>query len=308
MILVLNLNASVDKRYAMHDLQKGEVMRADAVDNTPGGKGLHVAHVASILGEDVLATGWLGGKNGEFIEDSLGAYGVKGDFVHVAGETRCCLAIITDDGAQTEILEPGPLVSEAEREAFFVKYRELLKAADVVAGSGSLPKGVPDDFYAELIRMAKAEGKPFLLDTSGERLKCGIAAQPDFIKPNRDEIEAMTGRKVESVEDVCKEIRAFNAGGIRLAAISLGADGSIAGQDGKLWRITVPPIDCKNPVGSGDSFVAGAAIGFARHMAAEELLKLAAACGTANAMEEESGFVRKETVETLLPQIRVTAL
>ena len=147
MILVINLNASVDKRYKMKDLIKGEFMRAAEVDNTPGGKGIHVANVTTILGEDCIATGYLGGKSGEFISEKLQDYGIKQDFVQVAGETRSCLAIITESGAQTEILEPGPTVTPEEQEAFMAKYQELLSKATVVAASGSMPKGLPRDFY-----------------------------------------------------------------------------------------------------------------------------------------------------------------
>lgn len=114
MILVLNLNASVDKRYALADFAKGKVVRAKAVQNTAGGKGLHVANVAHALGADVVTSGFVGGKAGEFIEERMTAKGLRGNFTHVAGETRSCLAILTDDGAQTEILEPGPTVTASE--------------------------------------------------------------------------------------------------------------------------------------------------------------------------------------------------
>ncbi len=308
MILVINLNASVDKRYTLPELTKGRVMRASSVDNTPGGKGLHVANVATILGEDCLATGMLGGKSGEFIADRLEDYGIRQDFVHVAGETRSCLAIITDDGVQTEILEPGPEVSAAELELFWQKYNALLDTADVIVASGSVPRGVPQDFYARLIREAKAADKPFLLDTSGELLRQGIAAQPFFIKPNRDEIEALTGRQVITEEEVAAEVRRFMAAGIPLAVVSLGAAGSLAGYDGQLYRVSVPKIKAVNPVGSGDSYVAGIAAGLARGLDIDDILKLAAACGTANAMEPESGFVRKAVVEELCGRICVERL
>ncbi len=308
MILVINLNASVDKRYQLEELTKGEVMRAASVDNTPGGKGLHVANVTTILGEDTLATGWLGGKSGEFIAERLTDYGINGDFVSVAGETRSCLAILTADGAQTEILEPGPLVSAAELQAFQQKYTELLERADVVVASGSVPQGVPTDFYGMLIREAKASGKRFLLDTSGDLLRDGIAAQPYFIKPNKDEIQALRGRSVNTEEEVIREVETFLADGIGLAVVSLGAQGSIAGAGGHIYRVTVPVIDCRNPVGSGDAYVAGVAVGLARNLSIEEVLRLGAACGTANAMEEESGFVRRGVVEELLPQIHIEML
>ena len=154
MILVVNLNASVDKRYEIEDLERGKVMRARSVKNTPGGKGLHVANVATILGENCIATGLLGGKSGEFIEDKLKDYGIKKDFIKISGETRECLAFITDDLVQTEILEPGPEVTEKEQMKFLDKYIDLLKDTTVVAASGSVPKNVPSNFYRKLIEMA----------------------------------------------------------------------------------------------------------------------------------------------------------
>lgn len=305
MILVINLNASVDKRYKMKDLIKGEVMRAAEVDNTPGGKGIHVANVATILGEDCIATGYLGGKSGEFISEKLQDYGIKQDFVQVTGETRSCLAIITESGAQTEILEPGPTVTPEEQEAFMAKYQELLSKATVVAASGSMPKGLPGDFYGQLISLAHRAGKPFLLDTSGEALIQGIKAQPYFVKPNNDEIKVLVGAELRSDEDIVHVLQKFMEDGIKLPVISLGAQGSMAGYNQHVYKITVPKIQCKNPVGSGDSFVAGIAVGIERGMAIEDVLSLGAACGTANAMEDESGFVRKEVVEELFPQIKI---
>lgn len=305
MILVINLNASVDKRYKMKDLIKGKVMRAAEVDNTPGGKGIHVANVATILGEDCIATGYLGGKSGEFISEKLQDYGIKQDFVQVAGETRSCLAIITESGAQTEILEPGPTVTQEEQEAFLAKYQELLSKATVVAASGSMPKGLPGDFYGQLISLARKAGKPFLLDTSGEALIQGIKAQPYFVKPNNDEIKVLVGAELRSDEDIVHVLQKFMEDGIKLPVISLGAQGSMAGYNQHVYKITVPKIQCKNPVGSGDSFVAGIAVGIERGMAIEDVLSLGAACGTANAMEDESGFVRKEVVEELFPQIKI---
>lgn len=303
MILVVNLNASVDKRYQMDELTKGEVMRAATVDNTPGGKGLHVANVATILGEDCIATGLLGGKSGEFIADALVDYGIQQDFVTIAGETRSCLAIITADGEQTEILEPGPVVTPEELDAFREKYRKLAAKASVIVASGSMPRGIDKGFYAELIDGARELGKFFLLDTSGEALAKGIEAKPYLIKPNKDEIKTLKGVDIANEEDVINEVESFMADGINLAVVSMGADGSIAGYKGHIYKVTVPKIKCVNPVGSGDSYVAGIAVGIERNMSVEGILALGAACGTANAMEEESGFVRKEVVEDLLEKI-----
>lgn len=305
MILVLNLNASLDKRYEVTDIVKGEVTRAKEVQNTPGGKGIHVANVITILDEDCIATGLLGGKTGEFINEKLDEYKIKHDFVKINGETRSCLAIISDDLAQTEILEPGPEVSEAEQQRFLDKYIDLIKSANLVVASGSVPRNVPSNFYRKLIEMANSQGKKFLLDTSGELLKEGIKGKPYFIKPNRDEIEALTGRKITTIEEAIEEIKRFQSEGVEFVVISLGVDGSVAGFNGKFYKVNIPKVKAVNPVGSGDSYVAGVAISIQRGYTIEETLKFASACGTSNAMEEESGFVTESVVNELVNKITV---
>lgn len=308
MILVINLNASIDKKYEIENIEKGKVIRAKNVENTPGGKGLHVANVATILKEDCIATGLLGGKSGEFIEDKLKDYGIKQDFVKISGETRSCLAIISDDLVQTEILEPGPEVSEAELHSFLDKYIDLIKDSNVIVASGSIPRNVPTNYYRNLIELANAQGKIFLLDTSGDALKEGIKGRPYFIKPNKDEIESLTGRKISSTQETIEEIKRFQDQGIELVVISLGAEGSIAGYKGKFYKVRVPNVKAVNPVGSGDSYVAGISVGIERGYSIEDTLKLASACGTANAMEKETGFVKKSVVEELMKKVQVTEI
>lgn len=305
MILVVNLNASVDKRYEMKELEKGTVMRAFKVENTPGGKGIHVANVATILGEECIATGFLGGKTGEFIEEKLADYNIKSDFIKINGETRECLAIITEDLDQTEILEPGPEVSMEEQNKFLLKYKELIKSSNIIVASGSVPRNIPKSFYGELISIANKNKKKFLLDTSGELLVEGIKSKPFFIKPNRDEIEALTGKRIETDKDAIEEIKKFQEQGIEFVVISLGSKGSIAGYKGKFYKVIVPKVKAVNPVGSGDSYVGGVAVALERGYDIEDILRYASACGTANAMEEETGFVRKEVVEDLLKKITV---
>lgn len=308
MILVVNLNASVDKRYEMKELNKGTIMRALKVENTPGGKGIHVANVVTILGEECVATGFLGGKTGEFIEEKLKEYKINQDFIKINGETRECIAIITEDLTQTEILEPGPKVSIEEQNKFLKKYKELIKDRDIVVASGSVPQNISKDFYGELINIANENRKKFLLDTSGELLREGIKSKPFFIKPNRDEIEGLTGRRIETDKDAVEEIKKFQESGIELVVISLGSKGSIAGYKGNFYKVNIPKVQAINPVGSGDSYVGGVAVGLQRGYGIEDLLKYASACGTANAMEEESGFVIKEIVEDLFEKITVSLI
>lgn len=308
MILVLNLNASIDKKYKIKNIEKGTVMRASSVHNTAGGKGLHVANVATILGEDTLAIGFLGGTTGDFIKEKLSEMNIKNDFVSIKNATRECLAFITEDLEQTEVLEPGPELIDGELEKFLEKYKMLLKDASVVVASGSVPRNLSKDIYKKLIEIAKENNKKFLLDTSGELLIKGIEGKPFFIKPNKDEIEDIMGRKVETTEDILKEIDEFHKKGIEFVVISLGKDGSIAGYKGEKYRVRVPKVKAVNPVGSGDAFVGGIATGIERGYNIEKILAFAAACGTSNALEEETGVVNKDTVNKLMEEIEVTKL
>jgi len=308
MILAVNLNASVDKRYELEKIQTGSVMRANSVENTAGGKGIHVANVATILGEDCLVTGFLGGKSGEFIEDKLQERGIKQDFVKIQGDTRECLAFITADQVQTEILEPGPEVSGNEQDIFLEKYKALLDEADLVVASGSLPRNTAPDFYRKLIDLSNENGKQFLLDASGKFLQEGIKSGPFFIKPNQTEVEALTGREIKTPKDAIEEIKLFQKAGIAFVVISFGSQGSVAGYENHFYHVTFPSVNAVNPVGSGDAYVAGIAVGLARDYKIKEILKFASACGTANALEKESGFVNLSTVNTLKQLVQVRDL
>lgn len=305
MILIINLNASVDKHYTLNDLCKGTIMRARRVENTPGGKGIHVANVITILGEDCLVTGFLGGKSGEFVKNKLNDYTIKHDFVKIANETRSCLAISTDDGSQTEILEPGPWISAEEQQQFLNKYNSLIEKSSVVIASGSLPQGIQKDFYSLLISIAHKHNKKFLLDTSNDALKIGLTSHPYLIKPNKDELYSLTGNITSSENDIITKLQYFMEHGTALPIISLGSQGSLAGFGGKVYKITVPVITAINPVGSGDAYIGGIAIAISKNYSIEDALKLASACGTANALEQESGFVSEKIVNTIFQQVQV---
>ena len=156
--------------------------------------------------------------------------------------------------------------------------------------------------------------KDILEVTAGRMVPAWIEADQENLRgtvkelPNRDEIEALTGRKIECTNDAINEIRYFHNEGIEFVVISLGEEGSIVGFNNKIYKVTVPKVNAINPVGSGDSYVAGVAIGLARNYNINDVLKLASACGTANAMEKETGSVRKEIVDELIDKIRIEVL
>ena len=306
MITTVTLNVAIDKAYVVDTLEKGHVMRVQKCTNTPGGKGLNVAKVAKLCGEDALATGFVGGHAGAYVVDMLNAVQVKNDFVHTENETRSCINILAADGSSTEFLEPGAPVTEENVQAFLEKFEELVKISDVLTISGSVPKGVDTDIYAKMIAMARAKKKPILLDTSGELLKEGIKACPTLIKPNDDEIEALLGVPVTNREEILAGAKKLHEQGIPYVVVSLGAEGALVVCDEGVFHGKPPKIETENTVGCGDSMLAAFAVGFARGYSIEETLGYAVAVSAANALTMATGYFEKKDMEQLLTQVEVT--
>ena len=306
MILTVTMNAAIDKRYVVKCFEEGQVNRVTTCTYTPGGKGLNVSKPASIAGAEVAATGFVGGHAGDYIVDSLKNFGIKSEFYHMNEESRSCINIWNEEKReQTEFLEPGFTVSEEDFDKFMEKFEKLIVQADVVAISGSLPKGLDGTAYQRMVKAVKDAGKKVILDTSGNLLEMGIKAKPTMVKPNIDEIRMLTGSHCDTREELVEAAQKIHRAGIEVVVISLGGEGSVLVCDNGVYRAVVPKIDAVNTVGCGDSMIAGFALGFEKNLPIEETLKLASAISAAAALREETGFFVKEDMERILPDIKI---
>lgn len=308
MIATVTLNPSVDVRYTLSAFEKNGVYRCNHYQRSVGGKGLNVTRVLRMLGDHVWATGFLGGKNGGYITQELEKLGVINQFVQIEGETRNCIAIVTKEPSQTEILEQGPLVSEENIELFLNIYETLLEEMDWITASGSLPLGVAKDFYKLLGEKTRKHGKRFILDTSGKSLIHGLDANPFLVKPNKEELEDIFKKRINSVEQIVDHAKELCHRGAQNVIISLGKEGAILVNHSIVLKASVPKMDVVNPVGSGDSMIAGYLHALAKGESMDESLRFACAAGTANALEEETGKVNPETLKALLEKIWIYEL
>src|SRR5215510_12010543 len=225
MLVCISANPAIDRRLRLEQIAVGEINRALSAQPFPGGKAAHVAMVAKALGIDVMWVGFLGGAGGDQCESGLSALGVPLTVIRTESETRANLELVSADGKVTEILEPGGAVTDGEVERLLTTCRDLFAESErgtQVALSGSLPPGAPQDLYAELIRLAHFYGCRTLLDTSGEALRQGLDAAPDFVKPNRNEASDFAGY---TIGNAAEATQTFFAAGAKSVAISLGADG-----------------------------------------------------------------------------------
>ncbi|HEM5156559.1 TPA: tagatose-6-phosphate kinase [Streptococcus suis] len=307
MILTITLNPSVDIAYQLDTFHLDTVNRVENVQKTAGGKGLNVTRVLKQIGEDVVATGFIGGEIGSYVKKQLTRNDIKNSFVEIGSETRNCIAVL-HDGKQTEILEQGPTIQEHEALNFIEHLEIILNNVDVVVISGSLPKGLASNYYVEIVELCKKCGVAVVLDCSGEALKNVLESQqkPTVIKPNTEELSQLIGKEVT---DDIQELKSVLSGqlfqGIDWIVVSLGAQGAFAKHNDKFYRVRIPKIKVVNPVGSGDSTVAGIAAGLVHALPDAELLKNANVLGMLNAQEEQTGYVNLENAESLYSQIEV---
>lgn len=309
MIMTVNLNASIDKRYVAEKCREGEVNRVASCTNTAGGKGLNVARVAVMLGEPVMAAGILRGHSGQFIAEQIARQEILNCCIQASGENRCCINILDrSTGKQTEYLEPGEPVGPKDGERFLESFGRLLKQTDAVVISGSAAPGIGKEMYAEMVRMAKEAKVPVLVDASGEFLKSAAEEGPDLIKPNRDEIQAYAGRKLEKEEEFIDAGRKLLEKGVGTVVISLGSEGSLVMNAHRVYRVESPKVAAVNTVGCGDAMTAGFAVGMARGMDEKEMIRLASAAAAANAADEKTGYADWKLVKKLMPEVRVAEM
>ncbi|WP_217146394.1 1-phosphofructokinase family hexose kinase [Streptomyces sp. AC627_RSS907] len=297
MILTVTLNTAVDITYRVPGLRPHASHRVTEVTERPGGKGLNVARVLAALGHEVTVTGFAGGTTGDVVRAGLaGVRGVTDALVPVAGATRRTIAVVDErTGDTTQLNEPGPAVAPAEWNAFQEAYERLLAGAAAVALCGSLPPGVPVGAYAGLVRTARAAGVPVLLDTSGEPLRRGVAARPDIIKPNADELAELTGS-----HEPLRATQAARRRGARSVVASLGAEGLLAVTPEGRWRAAPPAHVHGNPTGAGDSAVAGLLSGLVEHLPWPDRLARAVALSAATVSAPVAGEFDRGAYEELL--------
>ena len=306
MILCVNLNAAIDKTIVVDAFRLGEIHRPEAVKSLAGGKGCNVARALQQFGEEPVVTGWVGGTAGQFIENGLQQEGIKTDFVYTDFESRACTSIL--DGrnqTMTEIYEKGDPVPAAKVTEMLERFREIVGAYTAVTLSGSLPPGVPQNFYAQLINIAHQAGVPALLDSSKEALLQGVAGKPFLIKPNETEVAILAGGQPTSPDHLAQAAANISRQYETIVVLSLGKDGAIAAQGSEVIHVQNPQVAAKSAVGSGDCMMAGLAYGFTRGFSFTKAVKYGVAAGTANTLIIGAGQFTMDDFDTIFAKIEM---
>lgn len=302
MILAVCLNPCLDRIVFVPQLKVNTLNRGQKRLICAGGKGVNVAKVISSLDEPVYMTGFFAGSAGRFIVDDLEKRNVKTKAVWIPGqETRTTTNILDmSTGKETEITEPGPEIGKEHLDELLDTYVKLVCQASLVVLSGSVPEGVSEDIYAQMIQIAKEQGKKTILDTAGNLLAKGVKEEPFMIKPNIRELNTLTKEESKSIDQVVQQCRLLHQKGILNVCVSMGKDGALLScTDG--WFVQPAfSVDVVNTIGSGDAMVAGLAVGIKRGYPSMEMLRFASACAASNASFQEIGVIDLNQVRSLL--------
>lgn len=306
MITALALNPSIDMTLSIDGFTYGGLNRVRAARRDAGGKGMNVALALRALECEAECVGFMHTENAALFEDKLREHGAGYDFVYCEGSTRTNIKL-RDDATSTitELNQSGRTVTEAELAEMVAMIKKHAERASHMVLSGSVPPGCGAGCYREIMEELQGTGCKCVLDADGERLREGLKAKPFLIKPNRYELELLTGRSLPERADLLTAARKLIDGGVSVVAVSLGGEGALI-TDGDT-ALFAPPLklSINSTVGAGDSMVAGLTAAFSRENSLEDAFRTGVACASAACGTEGTQLFSKSEFDRLYSMVEI---
>lgn len=281
MILSICPNPSIDCTIELDSLNVGKLNRVDNKVETYSGKALNVAMGIARLKEKCFATGFMFDAHARLFEHVLDKEGVSHKFVYNKGNTRTNYKIIDKRSMLTEINDRGEAVSKEKQQELIEMVKELALDAEIAVMSGSLPKGVAPEFYGRVLEVIP-ENVKVILDTEKHNMLCALSSRQVFmVKPNLRELEEFTGNVVRDLHDMVKASKKYLDKGVQYVLVSLGGEGALLTDGTDSYFCKSASVAVNSTVGAGDSMVAAVCVGLQNGANMPELLRMAAAAGTA---------------------------
>ncbi len=305
-ILTITINPAVDKSSRVERVEPEHKLKCDAAIFHPGGGGINVSRAIRKLGGTSVALYLTGGPPGSILKQLLDTEGIAQYQVQIRNWIRENLTILEiSTNRQFRFGMPGPAISQEEYQDFLNNLRAVKPVPELVVASGSLPEGVPDDFYSLIADYVREQNARLILDTSGKPLITAMDNEVFLVKPNRKELGLLAGRKLESIE----EFEAFSRslvqqGRARVVIVSLGEEGAILVWQEGVQRFFAPDVPVKSKVGAGDSMVAGIVLAIARDWNIVESVRYGVAAGTAATMTSGTELCRLDDTERLYSHMK----
>ena len=310
-LITVTPNPAIDHTVSLDRLEPGAVHRARAEQFEAGGKGIGVAAVAAALGLRTAASGWLGDQNPQLFERAFAERGIADAMVRVPGRTRTNIKLAdAARGDSTDINLAGiafdaDATAQAEA-ALLARLAPLVGEGTWCTLAGSLPPGVGVESLVRLAEALRARGARLMVDTGGKvlgELLDRLPAAPDFLKPNRAELEELVGQPLPAAADVARAALALRARGVGLVVVSLGGDGAVIAGEGGCWLALPPRVPVATTVGAGDALVAGTLAALVDGQAFPEAGVFGMACAAARIQRIAPGLPPRAEIEALAARI-----
>lgn len=300
-VVTLTINPALDKSTSVEVIEPDHKLRCDAPVFEPGGGGINVSRAMKRMGGESLALYLAGGATGNELSQLLDKEGLTHTPIPSIKWTRENFAVTErSTDRQFRFGMPGSIIPEEEWKYTLMKLEKIRPAPEFIVASGSLPQGVPDDFYARVATIAKNMGAKLILDTSGEALKKAAGIGVYLLKPNAAELADMAGKPdmtLEEREAFARQL--IREGMCEVMVVSMGAKGAMLVTKDAVFRAEPPQIKPKSTVGAGDSMVAGMVYTLAQGWPLGDVLRYGVAAGTATSMTPGSELCHKEEVERI---------
>lgn len=299
-IATLTMNPTIDVSYDVDRIVPTQKIRSHGESCDPGGGGINVARVFVRLGGNAECFYLSGGATGVALDGLLDLHQLVRRPIRISGATRvACNAYERASGQEYRFIPPGPTVAEEEWKDCLQQLSDA--ACDYIVASGSLPPGIPDDFYARVAQIADNKGIKFVLDTSGAALEAGLSgARIHLVKPNEKELEQLAGRPLGSDADIANAaMHVVERGQAELVAVTLGSRGGLFASAEGTQFLPAIPVKAASAVGAGDSFLAAMVHALAAGRGAREAFQYGMAAGSAAVLTSGTGLSRVEDIERL---------
>jgi 1-phosphofructokinase len=306
MIYTLTANPSLDKLYILYKLEVGKYNRGRVAKYDPGGKGINVSRCLKELGDESIIVGFFAGGVGHTITNILSSQGFQVQAVQVDGENRSNITLIeTFSGEMTKINEYGPVIDHDKMNLLLSIIEEKTQKGDIWVLSGSLLPGLPNGFYAMVIKRIQSCGGLAFLDTRGMWLVYGYQAVPFALRINQIEAEEALGKSLQTVEDCYTAVDKFRKKGIYISVISLGSEGAVFANKETILDVKAPRVSAKTVIGAGDAMMAMLVHAHINKWPLEKAAKWSVAAGSASVMKEGTSIAELSLIKTLLGKIKV---
>jgi len=309
-IVTLTMNPALDVSTDTNEVIPGEKLRCGPTVLDPGGGGVNVSRVIHRLGGSTLAVYVAGGLTGDLYSTLLADEGVPAQRIKIDGETRESFTVTEEStGEQYRFVLTGPDVTPGTVDEVIAALDGVLHSGDWLVASGSLPPGVPGDFYRSVATRFSAKGVNVVVDTAPPWLGPAIGGGVFVVKPSRHELEQFLGRDLTDLDtqvEGAKEMIAQT--GVEWVALSLGKEGAVLVSAHHAWHAIAPGVTPVSPVGAGDSFLAGLVLALSTGEQPRKALAAAVAAGSATAMSPATALCEKQAVENVLDSVVTTTL